>query len=433
MKILRKPLHHVVAVILVTICVFYIISLYCTYRPASDISENMDDLKIIVASDLHYLSPKMTDYGDHFMEIIARSDGKLTHYSPEIISVFVEQVLLESTDVVVLSGDLTLNGDAQSHEEMAELLQPLADAGIKVLVIPGNHDVDGTAYKFIGDAVTAVAGASSETFSKIYENFGYKNALSRDKASLSYTSEIEEKVWLMLIDVNGNGTAGTITDETLKWAEKQLKRADRNGITVIGVSHQNLLVHNSVFSFGYQINNADKLIQLYSKYGVNLNMSGHLHIQHIEENDNINDIATSSLAVTPNQYGILNVSNEQSISYNTKSVDVSAWAERTGVTNRDLLNFKLYSEDFFNKTTRKKIADVISESNIPADEYKKMEGFAVKVNNLYFSGKLTEIPDIEALRLWQTKTPEGFFTIYIESMLRNPLKDMNNWNSQEKP
>ncbi|MDR2750717.1 MAG: metallophosphoesterase, partial [Clostridiales bacterium] len=41
-------------------------------------------LSIVFASDLHHLSPEMTDYGENFMDIIKHGDGKVTHYTTEI-------------------------------------------------------------------------------------------------------------------------------------------------------------------------------------------------------------------------------------------------------------------------------------------------------------------------------------------------------------
>ena len=40
----------------------------------------MEACHIIVASDLHYLSKALSDYGEAFMENVQAADGKITHY-----------------------------------------------------------------------------------------------------------------------------------------------------------------------------------------------------------------------------------------------------------------------------------------------------------------------------------------------------------------
>ena len=77
--------------------------------------------------------------------------------------------------------------------------------------------------------------------------------------------------------------------------------------------------------------------------------------------DGVTEIATSSLAVSPNQYGIIDFSNNK-FSYCTKAVDVSAWAERNSIDDSDLLDFSAYSEDFFKNQTR--VGEVLQKINL---------------------------------------------------------------------
>ena len=92
---------------------------------------------------------------------------------------------------------------------------------------------------------------------------------------------------------------------------------------MISATHQNLFVHNENFVWGYQLNNAAALIELYEKYGVEVNLSGHLHVQTIVESNGIADIAVSALVDTPLQYGILTVSGDK-LSYRTRELSNAA-------------------------------------------------------------------------------------------------------------
>lgn len=102
-------------------------------------------------------------------------------------------------------------------------------------------------------------------------------------ASLSYTYALIPGLWVLMLDVNTMDAAGAVKDATLQWARRQLEAARRAGVQVLAVSHQNLLAHNSLFSYGYVIEGGERLLALYEEFGVLCNLSGHMHIPHISE------------------------------------------------------------------------------------------------------------------------------------------------------
>lgn len=383
-----------------------------------------EEVVIVHATDMHYLSPTLTDGGDHFMAAIASADGKVTHYTPEIMQAFVDEMLRMKPDAVVLSGDLTLNGAPQSHRELAALLAPLQDADIQVLVLPGNHDTGAAAYRFEGDGVTVVEGTLDGDFDDLYWELGYENALSRDGASMSYAARVAEDVWCLLVDTNANGTAGTVKDETLSWMEEQLKMARDEGATVIAVSHQPVLVHNELFTFGYVINNAGKVEKLYDAYEVKINLCGHLHMQHMEQKGVLTEICASSLAVSPNQFGVLKISDGQIGEYAMQALDVDAWAEKTGQADENLLRFSAYSAAFFDGTTRGQLAAALAETGASEAGQQCMMDFALRLNREYFAGRRTLTKEDAGWLLWQRHMESAFFTRYMQSILDEEMQDM---------
>ena len=54
-----------------------------------------ETLTVVLATDMHYLSPELTDYGGRFMNTVYASDGKVIHYSPQICGAFVRDMLAE--------------------------------------------------------------------------------------------------------------------------------------------------------------------------------------------------------------------------------------------------------------------------------------------------------------------------------------------------
>lgn len=382
-----------------------------------------EELHLAIASDLHYLSPELIDDEAALMRIIRAADGKLTHYTPQIVQAFRDELLQSRPDAVVLSGDLTLNGSNESHRDMMALLQPLQQAGIPVLVIPGNHDSTGTAFRFTHAGALEHDGMEDDEFITAYADFGYNSALSRDSVSFSYTYALRPDVWLLLLDVNANHTYGVIRDETLVWLEQQLQAAQEAGALVISITHQNLLVHHPLFVFGYQINNAGKLLELYKQYGVRLNLSGHMHLQHIAEKDGITDIATSALPVWPNQYGWVTITDRE-IRYDARRTDVAGWAEAQGITDDDLLDFDHYSLTFFDATTRDKLARQLNALDISEEEKQLMLDYAVELNHNIFAGVRPQEEDNAPLALWQQYAPRAFFSYYMKTVTDNPPADM---------
>ena len=106
--------------------------------------EEKESKRIILMTDIHYLSPSLNDGGEAFTRMVEHGDGKLVNYVEEITDAALDEVVNQEPDVLILSGDLTLEGEKESHEDLAEKLRQVEDAGISVVVIPGNHDINNT-------------------------------------------------------------------------------------------------------------------------------------------------------------------------------------------------------------------------------------------------------------------------------------------------
>ncbi len=352
------------------------------YAAASQSKEEceMPETLLIAASDLHYIAPELTDHGAYFESMIENADGKVMEYIEELTDAFLSEVIDRHPDALILSGDLSFNGARASHEALAEKLRSVAQAGIPVLVMPGNHDLENeSAACFRDNGFTRVESVTAEEFAEIYRDFGLAQALSKDGDSLSYTVEINPSLHILMLDVNTADSPNRVKEETIAWVEAQLRQAEASGARVVAVSHQNLYRHNPVIYQGYVIENADELLALYGKYGVLVNLSGHLHCQHIVKGA-VCDIAVSSLAVNPCQYGVIALS-DGTLNYETSPVDVSAWAAAQGRTEPALLDFSEYAEAFFLRSGRTPI-----DPDAPdADELSRFFG---ELNLKYFAGRL---------------------------------------------
>ena len=150
-----------------------------------------EGIRLAVATDLHYLAPQLYDNGAYYTKMIENADGKTMKYIEELTEAFVSQIIESAPDALILSGDLSFNGERESHIMLAEKLRRVADAGIPVLVIPGNHDLyNAKAAAFTGDGYSSADSVSMKEFEEIYADLGFSQALSRDGDSLSYIAEV---------------------------------------------------------------------------------------------------------------------------------------------------------------------------------------------------------------------------------------------------
>ena len=390
------------------------------------------ELELVTATDLHYLAPSLTDKGGFFTQMLAAADGKVTCYCEELVDAFLAEVTAQKPDALILTGDLSFNGAMESHRTLADKLAAVEAAGVPVYVLPGNHDVyNHYAARFQGDGYELVEPATAEDFARIYAGFGFEEAIARDRDSISYVAQLDGETRLLMLDTNTLEKPCGLSKDTLAWVEEQLAAAQAAGQRVIAAGHQ-ILYQQTVFNFWYVIGQGEALAALLRQYGVEVFLSGHLHTQHMMTVDDLTEIISSSLAVTPCQYGRLRL--EKGVyRYETQPVDVAAWARSQGLADETLLNFADYARDYFDQCTVNKIGQQTDFAGFSAEQKGAMLDYACLVNRAYFSGDLREVanadPDGSLQQLWDdsgTRMGAYFATFRDELGL-----DFTHWQSKE--
>lgn len=384
--------------------------------------QSQEPVSIMIASDMHYLSPEYR--GEYFKEPFSGFDGKLTHYSPEYFDAFLAEAIEQQPDVLILSGDLTLNGSLKSHEDFIAKLSKVQEAGIDVLVIPGNHDVNSQSGDYSGEEPVVVSSVFSSGFSEMYENFGPAQALSRDENSFSYIYEVNPYLRIVMLDSNLERKCW-VEASTLSWLEEQLKDAKADGADVIAVTHQNLHIHNEMLYFSYQLYNADELLALYEEYDVLCNFSGHIHIQSIVEDSTVPEVAVGSLAVAGTQYGKITYDGK-TLAYTTEKTDVSAYAAANGYTDENLLDFNNHSIWYFEEVARLQAYEHFADSGLSQEDITLLAETYAKINSAYFMGESIDTSTLsEGLAMWETQK-DNFIYKYIQTMLMETSTDNQN-------
>lgn len=397
-----------------------------------------------VATDTHYLDKALQDGGTAFQSYVSSGDGKMLPYSDELMEALVHDTELKQPKFLILSGDLTNNGEASSHKELAAKLKRIEAHGTSVYVIPGNHDLfNPWARSFKDDKQIVTDHITSQDFTELYADYGYDEAISRDTNSLSYVANAAPGLWLLMIDssqyINNEKygfpqTDGRILPATLSWMNDCVELAAKQNASIITVMHHNLLSHTSMSVSGFKLNNSQETLAALRRESLNLVLSGHIHMQDIRRDPAagqaaadadalpVYDIATSALAVNPHQYGAMTYDPQsRKVTYNTASVNVGQWAADNGITDPNLLSFKEYAEQSFAESSYNKAMKNLQDSSFSEADKQSMAQMMSALNVKYFAG--TAGHDAEAIKampgyqLWLSQK-EGFMSGYISSMLR---------------
>lgn len=394
--------------------------------------------QLILGTDIHYLARSLTDGGSRFQHMVEHGDGKVVTYIEPITDAFLDEVIRRKPDVLILSGDLTLEGEKKSHEELAKKLYRVEDAGIPVLVIPGNHDINNhAAAQYLKEDRLPAEFTTPEEFREIYRDFGYEEADSEDGISLSYTFDLDPSTRFLMLDTcqyrRQALVGGAILSDTYDWIEAQLEDAWDNGMNVIPVAHHNLLDESEIYVDNCTIEHGEQLVEILEGWDVPVFLSGHLHVQHTkrsEDNMGVWEMVTSSLATPACQYGVMDFWDNGTFSYYTQAVDVQGWAREQGRTEEDLLKFDTFKEPFLRRVFYNQSYDALSRiEELTEEERVRMSNLYSDLNYHYYQGtaymirkKTLEDPDYQ---LW---LGDGSFTVlsdYVEYIIRDAKRDYN--------
>lgn len=368
-----------------------------------------EEVEIIIASDLHYLSPSLYDDGEIFHTLLENNDSKLIEYDQEILDELVKQVIAQKPDAFLLSGDITFNGEMVSLLEVKEKLLEIEEAGIDVLVIPGNHDISYPyACSYLGDKLEHVEDISQKQFLEVMQEFGYQQAIEKDEASFSYIYPISKKHWILALDANTEGNIGKVLPSTLEWLENALNQAKKQDIEVTVMSHQNVLRQNEIIYVGYLLSNSVEVESLLRKYDVKLVLSGHSHIQHTTEVSGLVDICNESIVVTPLSYAIVQRKGKE-FTYQRKSL---------GILEQE-------ADDRFFENTNQNIEKFFNTNDVPSEVQDDMLAYAQEFNKANFmddQNKLKQLFKDPRYEIWQVYGEGSFWLEYMKTALENMKK-----------
>ena len=274
---------------------------------------------IMLMSDIHVMAPEQLENRGSAYENYLSQDPKLLEYSGEVLEYLIGETLRRNPDLVIIPGDLTKDGELVSHQFVVSILVKLRSAGIPVIVVPGNHDIDNPeGYYFDGDNTRPAARTSPEQFAALYADFGYNQAYAKDPASLSFVCEPLKGLVLLCIDTNKYEE----NKYTLTWMLAEADKARAQGKQVVLVQHHNIVQHydaQSTLQGDYIVADYEKVSKQLMEHGIHMAFTGHSHLQDIAQYrtiadnarlDSLVDVATGSVISYPNPWRTIKVNNE---------------------------------------------------------------------------------------------------------------------------
>lgn len=304
----------------------------------------MKTLDVIVLTDTHYYSKKNWVDGDPYAFPPAR-EQLYRRGSEEIIRHVFDSICAEGEpEIVLISGDLTNNGEVTSHEEMRELLRGLKQRGKRVYVTTATHDYrgEGVSYGFDSrNQKVDVPAFVREDLREFYREFGRDEAVSVHEPTMSYAVDLTDEYRLLALnDDKGYDHAG-FTDECFDWIRAQIEDARAKGMFVLAMTHHPVLSPSPLYRLiasGDMLENGEARAKAFADLGVPVMLTGHSHIHNISsirsESGNIfYDVSTSATVGFPPNYRLLHLDpDNRSVGVRTRTVDEVPGLDTQGMT-----------------------------------------------------------------------------------------------------
>ncbi len=239
----------------------------------------MAPLKITVITDTHYYSPETGTQGKAYEAALMRSQ-KLLGGSREVLQAAFDKIAEDKTsDIVLIAGDVTNDGEKAAHEEFREMLRDLQKKGKKVFVITATHDYKEKCRKYVGDKIEEMPGLLREELYEFYREFGPDSAICSKPEFMSYIVQLSDNVRLFALN-DDRGIEGEMYD----WVREQAEDARKNGQFIIAMTHHPIIPPSPMYELigkGDMHRHYKDRRKEYADIGIQLMMTGHTHTHNI--------------------------------------------------------------------------------------------------------------------------------------------------------
>ena len=292
------------------------------------------DKKIVVLADTHVMAPALLDDpGNKEWQTYLKTCKTMQDLSVPIFDTMVEKIIAEKPDRLLIVGDLTKDGEVESHQYVLEKLTKIKDSGIKLYVIPGNHDRGWMqrALVYANDTSTPATQIDNDRFGELYADYGYGGDTERYEGSLTYKAQLFPGLTLFGID---SGIWCTFREGCIDWVCDEARKEQEKGNQVIVMMHHTVMPHyyyqNNIFELSVP-EDYEEIRQKFTAAGIKVVLSGHSHASDIarftdSQGNELYDINTGSPISYPCDYRTLTFDDQ----FNTLKITTNSLTKLDG-------------------------------------------------------------------------------------------------------
>ena len=330
-------------------------------------------LSFYLVTDTHYYDSSFKRTGTAYEER-SRTDQKCVAETPAIIDAGFKQLADDKdTDIILIPGDLVYRGEYQSHVGFRDRLYKLKEQGKKIYLITARHDYGGDPVEFEDDKLIPVEGMPREKLRDFYKDFGFDEAISEHKESMSYVVQLQKGYRLLALNCDGDcKDFKGIWDDQMEWALNEIKKAHEAGDYIFAMTHYPLLPFSAIMNLigDAKLTDWEKRANEFADGGLSLIFTGHMHAQALtkyttEKGNTITDIQTGCFVGCPCAYRKIVIDDEK---VNVKSYTIEDFDyDKDGKTAAEYFQWR------FDRMIKWKMEEIL-----PAPVKKILDKFTLK-------------------------------------------------------
>jgi 3',5'-cyclic-AMP phosphodiesterase len=185
------------------------------------------------------------------------------YFDGDLLERAVAEVIALAPDLVVVGGDLTAEGYANEFRLAQQMLEPLFEAGLGVVVVPGNHDSKNVGYLHFRD------------------EFGAGDVPGKGDRMLQLSSPGANPVSMRVVAIDSSKpdlAEGEVGRERYQWIRDHFTAPVDVKTFVL---HHHLVPVPGTGRERNTVWDAGDVLALLAELGVDLALSGHKHVPHV--------------------------------------------------------------------------------------------------------------------------------------------------------
>ncbi len=305
----------------------------------------MKPFDFYLITDPHYFKSELGARGEEYDKFMRYEQKCFAETASINRAVFDYLKTADEADTLLIAGDLSFNGEMESHLEFIEMLRDLKKSGKRIFVITADHDFNEHPFAIDESGWLEPEGTPREKLFDLYYEFGFEDAIAVDRQHLSYVAQLTDGIRLLALNNDGaDDGRRRFDDAQIAWIKEQTAKAREDGQMMIAMNHFPLLPGKPIFSIintAIQMDSAT-VSPMLADEGVHLVFTGHMHNQSInmittEAGNRFYDVCTGSTIADPSVIRHVHIENKSTVEVKTIPAPDFEW-DTGGKTCKEYLS-----------------------------------------------------------------------------------------------